>query len=385
MRLRLAAALVVSLALLPGLALAATQPEALTAGWIATLMSWFAPLLGGGIAFALLGTGIIPTGALGNQLEAVTRRAFIPSLVVQINNATPTLGAALANAQMATGGVSSVTAPVQGVAMTTAQYTDYAGAFNPPSNDQGIFEASYNLKALVVPIGFLGMEGLVQMNAAVIPIIEARMNDSGNQAAVTLASDFFTNTSDTTTEIAGLPAISAETGTYGNLSKDTYSWWQGLELGAGSVAATRALVLRWIIAATNRNLGEMPNFGVMGPGTWSRFASDFVGSEHYQITPSSNFAQGTQGAGAAFTALQVAGVPIYMDINCTEGELWLFHTRYTSFYIHEAAAFAFTGFASTIPSFTLGYVGVLVAVLEFLSVKPRSVTRITGLLSDTLT
>ena len=334
---------------------------------------------------ALLGTGYIPTGALGTQLDAVTRRAFIPSLVVQINNATPMVGAALSNAKMASGGVSSVTCPVQGVAMTTAAYTDYAGAFDPPSNVQGIFEASYNFKALVVPIGFLGMEGLVQMDAAVIPIVEARMNDAGNQAAVQLATNLATATTDTATNIAGLPAIAAATGTYGNIDKAANTWFQGLVLAAGTVDPTRARVLRYIISAMNRNLGEMPNIGVMGPGTWSLFAQDFQTQEQFFITPGSSFDTTTQGGTTGLTPLRVARVPIYMDINFTEGELFLFNTRYTSFYIHQAAAFAFTGFASTIPSFTLGYVGVLVAVLEFLSVKPRSVTRVTGLNSNTLT
>jgi hypothetical protein len=370
---RLLLALAVLVLALPGVAAASTASAEY--GWL----GWAGALLAGLALANLLGTGIVPTGALGSQLEAVTRRAFIPSLVVQINNATPMLGAGLSNAQMASGGVSSVTAPVQGAALTTAQYTDYSGAFDPPSNAQGIYEGSWNLKALVVPIGFLGMEGLVQMNAAVIPIIEARMNDSGNQAAVTLAGDMATNDSDTENSIAGFVAAAATTGTYGNISKDSNTWWQGKAIAAGAVDPTRARVLQYIVQATSHNLGEMPNIGVMAPGTWLKLAQDFVSAESFRITPGDNFAQTTQGPGSSFTALQVAGVPIYMDMNFTEGELILFNTRYTSFYIHEAAAFAFTGFASTIPSFTLGYVGVLVAVLEFLSVKPRSVCRVTGL------
>ena len=71
-------------------------------------------------------------------------------------------------------------------------------------------------------------------------------------------------------------------------------------------------------------------------------------------------------------------MPIYMDADATEGQLLLLNSRYTSFYIHEAAAFAFTGFASTLPNFQLGYVGCLVAVLENVCVKPASVTLVTG-------
>jgi hypothetical protein len=61
-----------------------------------------------------------------------------------------------------------------------------------------------------------------------------------------------------------------------------------------------------------------------------------------------------------------------------EGTVRLFNTRYFSAYIHEAAAFAWTGFASTLPNYQLGYIGAIVAVLEFLCVKPKSMTVVTG-------
>src|SRR5262245_35014189 len=140
---------------------------------------------------ALLGTGIVPSGAAGQELTAVTRRAYVPKNIVQIYKASPILAAALSNAQPASGGVSSVTVPVQGTPMTTAQATDYSGAFTAPAAQQGISEADFNLKAVIVPIQFLGMEGIVQDGAAVIPLLEARMNDAGNQIADYLATQMF--------------------------------------------------------------------------------------------------------------------------------------------------------------------------------------------------
>lgn len=326
---------------------------------------------------ALLGTGIVPSGNVGTELSVVTRRAFVPKLVVQIGKSTPGLSAALANAQTASGGVSSVTVPVQGSAMVTAQATDYSGNFSQPSSATGIYEADFNLKAVVVPIPFLGMEGLLQLNAAVIPLIEARMNDAGNQAADYLATQMYTNATNATTNIDGFPLLAAAA-TYGNIDGAANTWWQGLARTASATAPTRNTVLEDIVAATKHNGGEAPTIGIMGPGTWAKLAEDFTQYERYVVTPQTGFDEGTQGARAAFTALMVAGVPIYFDLYQTEGELILFNTRYVSFYIHEAAAFAFTGFASTLPNFQLGYVGALVVVLEFLTVKRKAVTRVTG-------
>lgn len=331
----------------------------------------------------LVGTGIIPSGAVATELTAVTRRAFIPKNIVQIYKATPTLSAGLANAQTASGGVSSITVPVQGSKMVTAQATDYSGSFNQPAALTGITEADFNLCAVVVPIPFLGMEGIVQLSAAVIPLIEARMNDAGNQVAEYLSTQLWENGTAGTINIDGFPLMmDSTTNTYGNIDRSVAAnafWRPNVRTVSG--APTRMSVLTDIVSAMNHNGGEMPNIGVTDAGTWASLAQDFVGQEQYMITPGSSFDQSAQGARAAFTALMVAGVPIYIDpyagsgVGDNEaGKIRYFNTRYYSFYIHEAAAFAFTGFASTLPNFQLGYIGAVVAVLQSVCVKPKSMT-----------
>lgn len=335
-----------------------------------------------GFMFAiLLGSGIVPTGAIGNELNAVTRRAFIPKAIVQIYAATPVLAAGLANAQTASGGVSSITVPVQGSPFVTAQPTDYSGSFTQPAVQQGISEADFNLKAVVVPIPFLGMEGIVQMNAAVIPLLEARMNDAGNQIAAYLSNQLWTNAVANSINIDGWPLIASATNVYGNIDRSVAAnafWAANVRTGQTN---TRFGILTQITSCARAAGGEMPNMGVMSPGTWLQLASDFVGQENYRVTPGTGFDQDTQGVRGAFTAIMVGGVPIYIDPLAPDGQLILFNTRYVSFYIHEAAAFAFTGFASTLPNMQLGYVGALVAVLEFVCVKPSTVTLSTGLVS----
>ena len=122
----------------------------------------------------------------------------------------------------------------------------------------------------------------------------------------------------------------------------------------------------------------MPNLAVTSPRTWITLASDFVSQEQYWVTPGASFDVSTQGVRGAFTALMVGGVPIYQDPTCPGGQILYLNTRYHSFYLHEAAAFSFTGFASTLPTLSLGYVGALVAVLENVNVKPASVLLSTG-------
>ena len=277
-----------------------------------------------------IGGGILPaTGsAQFNELTYVTRRAFIPKLVVQLYNSTPLMAALIANSQSASGGVSSVTVPVQGAQFVNAQWSDYSGSFAQPSVQQGAYNAEFDLKLMISPVPFLGMEGAVQQDAAIIPLIEARMNDATNVMMDAMATALYNNTTNTQ-QFIGLPAAVANSGTYGNIDRSTYTWWKSSQYAAGSVNPTRQNILQYI-SGTVKNGAEMPSFGVCGFGTWTLLAQDFVGQEQYVITPGAGFDGETNGPQAAFRALMVAGVPIYPDPYCPEGTVYFLNTNYLS-------------------------------------------------------
>jgi len=325
-----------------------------------------------------IGGGIIPASGTSqyNELTYVTRRAFIPKLVVQLYNSTPLLAALLANSQTASGGVSSVTVPVQGSQFVNAQWSDYSGSFAQPSVQQGAYNAEFNLKLMISPVPFLGMEGAVQQDAAVIPLIEARMNDATNVMMDAMATSLYNNSTNTQ-QFTGLPAAVSDSGTYGNIDRSTYTWWKSKQYAAGSVNPTRQNILQYI-SGTVKNGAEMPSFGVCGFGTWTLLAQDFVGQEQYVITPGSGFDSDPNGPQAAFRALMVAGVPIYPDPYCPEGTVYFLNTNYLSLYIHEQGSFVFTGFESTLPNRQIGYVGAVLMIAELVNVKPKAMTKVTG-------
>jgi hypothetical protein len=331
-----------------------------------------------------IGGGILPaTGSTQfTELTYVTRRAFIPKLVVQLYNSTPLMAALIANSQQASGGVSSVTVPVQGSQFVNAQWSDYSGSFAQPSVQQGAYNAEFNLKLMIAPVPFLGMEGAVQQDAAIIPLIEARMNDATNVMMDAMATALYTNTTNTQ-QFTGLPAAVSSSGTYGNIDRSTYTWWQSKEYAAGSVNPTRQNILQYI-SGTVKNGAEVPSFGVCGFGTWTLLAQDFVGQEQYMITPGNGFDGDSNGPQAAFRALMVAGVPIYPDPYCPEGTVYFLNSNYLSLYIHEQGSFVFTGFESTLPNWQIGYVGAVLTIAELVNTKPKSMTKVTGYNSLTL-
>src|SRR5260221_2849412 len=328
----------------------------------------------------VLGQGIVPSGAIGTELAYVTRRAFIPKLVVQIYNATPLLAALIGNAQPASGGVASVSVPIQTASATTPQWSGFDGSFVSPGYQTFANLAQFDLKLNICPIPFLGMEGILQANHAIIPRIEAVMDDATNNTMLSMTTALYNNTSNNQ-QFIGLPGAvdsGATLDIYGNISRAATPQWAATVYAGGSAALTRQLVLQYI-AGTVKNGGQMPNFGLCGMGTWTLLAQDFVGQEFYQLTPGDSFARTEDGPESAFQALMVAGVPIYCDPYCPEGVLYLLNTDYMSLYIHEEASFAFTGFESTLPNWQVGYIGALLTVAELVLTKPVTCTQVQSL------
>ena len=335
-----------------------------------------------------IGGGILPASGTSqyNELTYVTRRAFIPKLVVQLYNSTPLMAALLSNSQQASGGVSSVTAPVQGAQFVNAQWSDYSGSFTQPSVQQGAYNAEWNLKLMIAPVPFLGMEGVVQQDYAIVPLIEARMNDATNVMLDAMSYSLYNNVTNTQ-QFTGLPLAvddgTSGTNTYGNIDRSTYTWWKSKVYNAGNVNPTRQNMLQYI-SGTVKNCGEIPSFGVCGMGTWTLLAQDYVGQEQYVITPGSGFDGQGDGPQAAFRALMVAGVPIYPDPYCPEGKVYFLNTNYLSLYVHEQGSFVFTGFESTLPNWQIGYVGAVLTIAELVSTKPKSMTQVYNLNSVSL-
>jgi len=322
-------------------------------------------------------SGIQPTGASFSEYEAITRRAFVPTMYVQLYNASPTFSALMQNAKVASGGISSITVPVQGQSLTVPQWVGFDGSFSQPANIQGIQPAEFNLKGVVTPIPFYGFEGAIQADHAIIPRIEAVFNDATNSTVDVLANALFTNVTNTQ-QLIGVNG-SFDDGTnaasYGNINRSASTFWQAKVYSAAGAAPTRLTVLNYLVGV-NKYGSEMPTMGVMGLGTWLKLVSDYAGLESYQMHPGMGFDSDADRPRSLFRALDIGGVPIYADPYCPEGVLYIWHSAYTALYFHSMANFSFTGFESLLPVYQIGYIGGVVTLLELVCAKPRTTGRV---------
>lgn len=330
-----------------------------------------------------LGVGIVPSGAIGNELVALTRRAFVPRLVVQIYKSTPLLSLLLRNAQRARGGVSQVTVPVQGASFVNFSWSDYSGVFPQPPVQTAAQNAEFNLKLGVVPIPFLGMEALVQSSEVVIPILKARMADAKTVAVQSLSAALFTNNSTVPgqTQIDSLLQAyddSTNVVTYGGINRSTNAFWKSTLQTAVGAISTRVGFIKKIVQVTALSGGESPDFAVLSPGDWTTLMTDFMSSETFFTNPNSRYRE-DDIVNAGFRGLMLADTPIFLDPFCPTGTAYLINSRYLALYLSEDAPFAFSGFYSSIPNLQIANIGVVIVALNLICTKPISGMRMTGI------
>ena len=339
----------------------------------------------------LLNFGAMPGGAIGNELVVATRRAVQPAVVVQIGKASVLTTAMLASAEPVKGGVSPITVPLQGTRMVSGAWTDYSGSGQAPQILPGLLNAEYNLAAFVVFIPYFMFEGLTQEDAEIVPIMWARMNDSGNYVSDQLSLAMWAAQSANTAlmPFALKDIISTTNPTQGNVGNidrtvTANAFWKAnsatiTSIATGTTTWTRLNVLAAIQYAQKNSGGEPPSCVIVAPGAWAALAGDAIGAERYLVDKDGSYADAGEGASVGFPAINIAGVPVYADLYETVAtEALMPNFNYLNTKIHQDAAFALAGPESLLPQYQLGYVMALFVLLATVCSKSNAQSVVTG-------
>lgn len=322
----------------------------------------------------IYGTGVIPaSGAITSELTAITRRAFVPKLVVQIYQAAPLLSMAMRNAQRARGGLNQITVPVQGSSYVAFNWTDYSGSFPQPAVSTATTNAAWNLSVGTVPIPLLGMENMVQSSETIIPLVKARMADAKVVAVQSIATALFGSAAGNPLAINGLEDVyddGTSVDTYGGISRASAAYWKATKYSA-SITPGRQTMLTRIMQLTKAAGGEAPDMIIMSMGDWTTLMVDFLSLEQFRTTPDSRYGM-DDPVNAGFRCIMLGDTPILADPFCPNGQAYLINSKYLALYIHEDANFAFSGFQSLIPNNQIASVGVVITAMALACTKPRS-------------
>jgi hypothetical protein len=333
------------------------------------------------------GTGVVPSGALFNELAAATRRAFVPQLVVQLYFASPSLFYMMGNAQKAAGGLNQVTVPVQGQSMVQGNFTGYGGGFPQPVVIPGVQNGQWNLAYWVVPIPIPFGESVIQSTETVIPILKARMNDAYAVTKQKMATLLYTNNSSNPLFPDSFQSAfdnGTNFATYGGINRNSAgnSFWQGQYINMAAAPFTgfsistlgmnRQSMATLIAKVTDAAGGEKPTAIVMNPGDYSTLNNSITGVENVYVTPDKEYGGSSAVIRSTFTCIFISGVPVFADHFIPQGNMFIFNAKYTAFYLSEDAAFDFSGFQSLIPLNQIGQQGIVVLGYDLISTKPIS-------------
>jgi len=327
-----------------------------------------------------LGVGLVPQSPVGVSLTYITSRGILPNVYLQVFTSTPTLFLLLSNRSEHTGGVSSISAPVVMDNLTPAQWISYNANFAPPPFDlQGMMLAEWNTTVCGVPVPISLPELLLQEGNAILPILDARCNSVALAFQDALSNAIFGNSYNggNTLALEGFPdAIDNgnQIATYGGILRGgtnaLYPQFQSTVYQlTGSPLPTRQDVIQRITGVA-RKMGEKPTACVMGFGTWAALAESFVGIENMYLVPGQENRSLTYHSG--FDTLMVAGVPIYPDVYCPEGIMYILNTNYLKIFVHEDLYFSWSDWYSLIPSFSLSFIGIELFSGQLVNLRPNS-------------
>lgn len=330
------------------------------------------------------GLGPAPSGSLFNELTAVTRRAFVPKLFVQIYFASPTLFHLWGSANTASGGLNQITIPMQGQSAVQGSYTNYGGTFNSPQIIPAVQDGQWNLAYWVVPVPLPFGETILQSSAErIIPLLKVRMNDVWSVTWQKMAQQLFLSSGSNTNIPQGFPDA-FDNGTnvpiYGGINRTTAGNqpFQGQYINCGSSGTfnasagwTRKLMSALLIYITDNAGGEKPTFVVMNPSDFATLSNDVTGTEQQFVKPDGGYSVDST-ARSVFPNLNISGVPIFADHFCPKGNLFAVNTMYSTFYVDENASLEFSGFYSLVPLNQIGQQGVVVLGYNFISSKSSS-------------
>lgn len=333
----------------------------------------------------LPGLGVAPAaGSIYSELAAVTRRAFVPKLFVQMYFASPSLFYMMGNAQRAAGGLNQVTIPMQGSSMVQGQWTGYGGGFNSPVITPGIQNAQFNLSYWVVPVPLPFGESIIQSTEAVIPILKARMNDVYAVTRQNMAGLMYRDNSSNPLQPLSLQnAFDDGTNfpTYGGINRNLagnsnfkgqyISLQNASGFSFGTTGFTRARMASLLAYASVQSGGESVDYVVMNPGDYATLNNDFIGQEQIFVNPGNSFDMNT-AVRSSFPNVNVSGIPIFSDPFVPQGSVFGVNNKYTAMYMSEDAAFDFSGFYSLVPLGQIGQQGVVVLGYQVISAKSRS-------------
>jgi len=270
--------------------------------------------------------------ALTSEISALTQKYLIPKLVDNIFASNALFQRAKSKGWYDTlDGGTTINQPLAYAVSGAAGR--YSGSQTLDTSDTAqITDAQWDWKEYYASIPITRIDELKNSGkSAVVNHVKSKVQLAEKTLKDTLGTDLFGDGT-TSNSIQGVKLMTAVTGTYGNVAKATYSWWQAQQdtsTTAITPAAFQALM------GDCRVDNDKP--------TVAATTQDVFDDLWASLQPQQRFAdEDTLKAG--FNNLLINGIPVIVDSHCDSGYLYLLNENYMSLCVHKDENFRFAPF-----------------------------------------
>ena len=224
-----------------------------------------------------------------------------------------------------TGGTQIICPLMYGKNSTAKSYAGYDVIDVIPQ--EGMSAAEYDWAQYAVGISISGIEEFKNSgDAQMINLLQAKIKQAEMSLIDLMADDLFA-TSQVATALNTLKLMVSDdgTGTIGNISADTYTWWKNNYASGASTAVVFdnliGTIFTQLLAASKGN--DRPDIGIAGSTVYSGLEA--------QLIKTINFVpqlKNTSMANVGYDNYMVKGTTIMYDENCTAGQMYLLNTKY---------------------------------------------------------
>lgn len=269
--------------------------------------------------------------ALLAEISSITQRHFLPKLVDNIFNSNALLQRLKKERYNRIDGGTDIVVPVAYATTTASGWYKGADTLNTTANDQ-ISNASFDWKQIYSNITITRLDELKNSGKSrIVNFVKAKVQLAEKTMKDTMGTALF-NAGSVTNAFDGLRLITATTGTYGNIAKGTYSWWQG-----HNDSSTTTLS----IATMQGSFGDAQ---IDNDGPTVAFTTQDIYDDYYSLLqPQQRFTDGDTVKGG-FKNLMFNGIPIIVDSHCAAYHLHFVNENYLELVVHKDEDFRFEPF-----------------------------------------
>lgn len=270
-----------------------------------------------------------------DEISAITEKYFWPKLVDNIFNSNTLFQRARKKWYQKQDGGTKILVPVAYATTTAAGWYSGADTLNVTDNDQ-VTAAEFDWKQFYANITITRAEELKNSGKqAIINLVKAKVQLAEKTAADDIGTGLY-NSGTTTDAIIGLRLAVDSAGTYGGISRTTYSWWSAQE-DSSTTAITVATLQSLIGDCTVGN--DKPT---VIPTTQDQFDNIYG-----LLQPQQRFAD-ADTVKAGFQNILFNGIPVIVDSHVPSGYLFTLNENYLSFIVHSKEDFRFEPFQKPI-------------------------------------